>query len=346
MSSVRVQDLYLRYPGADHDAVRDVSFDVAQGELVCLLGPSGCGKTSVLKAIAGLMHPGSGRITLGEHDVTQLAPEASDAVMVFQDALLFPHMSVAENIGFGLRMQHKSRKEIVRRVEEILETVQLAGLGDRRPHELSGGQQQRVALARALILQPQVLLLDEPLSSLDRHLRTELRTFIRDLQKGLGLTTIFVTHDQEEAVLLSDRIAVMFDGQIAQLGAPADYYEHPQDERIARFFGWENFFAAEKRGAALISDFGELSISQRMQERPDGPVRVGIRPEKVSVVHGEEAENLVHTRVLLESYLGTHTRYCVEAGGHRLEFNAPAVERGHTGSLPISLPPEALWIFP
>jgi len=221
-------------------AVDAIDLTVAQGEFVTLLGPSGCGKTTTLNMIAGFLAPDAGSIRLRGKAVEALPPFRRDLGLVFQDYALFPHMTVAENVAFGLRMRHVTRPEITQRVAEALDLVQLSGLGDRRPLQLSGGQRQRVALARALVIRPAMLLLDEPLSNLDLKLREEMRVEISALQRRLGIATVFVTHDQGEALTMSDRIAVMRQGRIEQIGAPNDIYERPATRFVAGFIGTAN----------------------------------------------------------------------------------------------------------
>jgi putative spermidine/putrescine transport system ATP-binding protein len=219
--------------------LNDLSLEVEGGELIVLLGPSGCGKTTLLKVIAGLLEPGRGDLLFGDRVFTGVPAERREAAMVFQKALLFPHLSVAENVAFGLKMRKIAGDESARRVAEALEMVQLEGFGERKPRELSGGQEQRVSLARALVTRPRVLLLDEPFSALDVGLRAEMRTLVRQLQRRLQITTVFVTHDQEEAVTIADRIALLLDGEIVQVGKPRDFYVSPKTPEAARFFGWK-----------------------------------------------------------------------------------------------------------
>ncbi|PKQ08347.1 MAG: ABC transporter ATP-binding protein, partial [Alphaproteobacteria bacterium HGW-Alphaproteobacteria-10] len=225
-------------------AVRDASFTVAKGELVTLLGPSGCGKTTTLRLIAGLELPSAGRIEIAGRDVTALSASERDVAMVFQSYALFPHMSVFENVAYGLQMSGYKKNEVRERAENALATVGLVGFGPRLPAALSGGQQQRVAVARAVVLEPDVLLFDEPLSNLDARLRRSVRDEIRELQQRLGLTAVYVTHDQEEALAISDRVIVMRDGAIAQDGAPRDLYERPADRFVANFIGDANLVEA------------------------------------------------------------------------------------------------------
>ncbi|MCC6367535.1 MAG: ABC transporter ATP-binding protein [Bryobacterales bacterium] len=225
--------------------LRRISLTAASGELLALLGPSGCGKTTALKAIAGLLPIREGAIHLAGEAVDHIPAEKRGAAMVFQSPLLFPHMTVFDNIAFGPRMKRLPAGETARRVAGALEMVRMTGFEQRRPNQLSGGQQQRVALARALVTQPRVLLLDEPFSALDEHLREEMRGLVRALQRKLRITTVFVTHDQQEAAILADRVALLLDGEIAQTGAPRDLFESPRTARIAQFFGWQTFHADE-----------------------------------------------------------------------------------------------------
>ncbi|HEX8911186.1 MAG TPA: ABC transporter ATP-binding protein [Humisphaera sp.] len=231
--------------GGDHVAVDDVSLDVAAGEFLALLGPSGCGKTTLLRAIAGFEAPDAGRILIDGRDVTADPPNRRPVNLVFQHYALFPHLTVERNVMFGLRYQGVGGGEARRRAGEALERVRLTGFDRRMPHQLSGGQRQRVALARALVLQPKVLLLDEPLSALDQKLRREMQVELKHLQRTLGITFVFVTHDQEEALVMSDRVGVMNAGRLEQLGPAAEVFERPRTEFVARFMGAANFFARE-----------------------------------------------------------------------------------------------------
>ena len=306
MTHVQLNNLHKSYDNQNH-AVADMCLTIPGGQITALLGPSGCGKTTVLKMIAGLLTPSSGDVYFNGRSVLPIPPEKRGAVMVFQNHLLFPHMNVAENIAFGLKMRGEDKTIIRQRVEEMLSLVKLPGYGQRQPHQLSGGQKQRVALARALVVQPQVLLLDEPLSNLDAHLRNEMRDLIFNLQRQLGITTIMVTHDQEEAVILADRIALIFDGVLQQVGQPSDFYERPLTETTARFFGGVNFIPGVKQGASVKTSLGVLHAGCA-DTAPDGPVLLTIRPENIQISHCEQA-NSVAGCVLSHVYAGTHTRF-------------------------------------
>src|SRR5512136_1057502 len=229
-------------------AVHDVNLDIEKGELVTLLGPSGCGKTTTLRMIAGFEFPTQGRITLDGREINSLPPHKREMSMVFQSYAIFPHLTVFENIAYGLNVQRLSKSVIKERVNKVLDLVHLEGYGNRAPTQLSGGQQQRVALARALIMEPKVLLMDEPLSNLDAKLREQMRTEIRRIQKRLGITSVYVTHDQVEAMTLSDQVVVMNQGRIEQIGAPSEVYRKPQTRFVADFIGRANFVQATVRG--------------------------------------------------------------------------------------------------
>jgi putative spermidine/putrescine transport system ATP-binding protein len=286
---VRVRGLTKQF--GDVVAVDSVDLDVARGEFFALLGPSGSGKTTMLRLVAGFELPDRGTVELRGVDVTARPPFARDVNTVFQDYALFPHMTVAENVGYGLRIRKVPRRERAKRVEEVLGRVRLEGFGGRRPSQLSGGQRQRVALARAIVNRPQVLLLDEPLGALDLKLRQEMQVFLKALQRDIGITFVYVTHDQEEALTMSDRLAVFNRGRIEQVGAPADVYERPQTEFVAGFVGVSNVVEQDGR-------------------------RFTIRPEKIRILgEGEEPERGSHVeeaRVLEVVYVGVLTRYVVE----------------------------------
>jgi len=282
-------------------AVHHLDLATTEGEFISLLGPSGCGKTTTLRCVAGFEYPDAGRVLLDGEEVTGQPPERRDIGMVFQNYALFPHLTVQRNLAFGLEMRGIGKAEIRRRVEAVLGMVQLRSMLDRYPRQLSGGQQQRVALARALVIEPRLLLLDEPLANLDAVLRDEMRVFIRELQKRVGITTLYVTHDQAEAMVMSDRIAVMLDGRIAQLGPPEDIYLRPRSEQVARFIGRSNLvegtvvgIVTGARSGAIPPGVDDGSLTIRVQTpmgivaarhdrplQPGEPVQLAIRPEAI-----------------------------------------------------------------
>ena len=284
-------------------AVRDVSLHVGDGEFVVLLGPSGCGKTTTLRMIAGFVTPTAGRVHLNGREITALPPWKRNAGIVFQSYALFPHLTVAENVAFGLEMRNLPKPEIAPQVAEALRMVRLGGLGDRLPRQLSGGQQQRVALARALAIRPDVLLLDEPLSNLDAKLRETVRIEIRELQRQLGITTVMVTHDQEEALIMADRLVVMSDGEVRQVGTQRELYEHPANRFVAGFVGRSNFLAGMVVGPGRFETAGGLAIA--CAGGASGPAVVALRPERVALGPAAAGlENRLAGTVELVSYLG------------------------------------------
>jgi ABC-type Fe3+/spermidine/putrescine transport system ATPase subunit len=343
MTRVLLSDLTKTYPGTTAPALDHFTLDVASGALTALLGPSGCGKTTTLKLIAGLLTPTSGDITFDGRSILHDKPEDRGVVMVFQNPLLFPTMSVAENVGFGLRMRKLPKDRIAARVADMLALVKLPDFGARRPSDLSGGQQQRVALARALIVQPKVLLLDEPLSSLDAHLRIEMRDLIRSLQQDLRITTIFVTHDQEEAVVLADRVALILDGRLRQYDVPDAFYRRPADRAVAAFFGGHNVLPGTSAEGAFDSALGRLALPPGTRS---GPGLLTFRPEAVRI--GAAGVNTLQTIVAQRLYLGTQTRLRLTIGTAGIEAVLPpdlvaGVAPGDT--LTINLPPASLWVM-
>jgi ABC-type Fe3+/spermidine/putrescine transport system ATPase subunit len=352
MTSVQLHQLNKSYDG-QHHAVADLTLEMASGKITALLGPSGCGKTTILKMIAGLLTPSDGDILYNGQSVLNIPAERRGAVMVFQNHLLFPHMTVAENVAFGLKMRGTAKVEIARRVTEMLDLVKLSGYERRRPGQLSGGQQQRVALARALVVQPRALLLDEPLSNLDAHLRQEMRDLIFNLQRQFDITTIFVTHDQEEAVILADYVALLFDGRLQQFGEPGDFYERPSTRAIARFFGSVNFIAGHKAGDQVETPLGRFCVPNHAQ--PDGPVTLTIRPENIALsapLSDFPTANQVNGRVLNHIYVGTHTRFRIQTDVPDLpplELLADAASQRHyEDGDPVTLhfPLEKIWLLP
>lgn len=300
MPALELENLTRRFGAST--AVDGVSLDIAPGELVSLLGPSGSGKSTVLRMVGGFERADSGRILIEGRDVTALPPERRPTSMVFQGHALWPHMSVFGNIAFGLRLRRLPREVIRRKVEEALALVGLAGFAERSPVKLSGGQQQRVALARSLVLEPKVLLLDEPFASLDQHLREHLREEVREIQRRLGITMIFVTHGQEEALAISDRIAVMHAGRLEQIGSPDIIYRRPESEFVAGFIGQVSLLDIEIRGGS--ADLGGMRIALPL---PDGPARLAIRPEDLVLDKPDETSGTVPSaRTTRVTDFGTH----------------------------------------
>jgi ABC-type Fe3+/spermidine/putrescine transport system ATPase subunit len=343
MTRVLLSGLTKTYPGTAAPALDRLDLDVPSGELTALLGPSGCGKTTTMKMIAGLLAPTAGDITFDGRSILRDRPENRGVVMVFQNYLLFPYMSVADNVGFGLRMRKVPKAEIAARVAEMLALVRLPDLGSRRPSELSGGQQQRVALARALIVKPKVLLLDEPLSNLDAHLRIEMRDLIRGIQKQMGITTIFVTHDQEEAVVLADRVALILNGRLRQYDVPDAFYRRPADAEVAAFFGCRNLVPGVSAGGVFDSALGRLTLPKGAR---GGPGLLTIRPEAIRI--GAAPVNAVAARVTERLYLGTQTRLTLAVGDATLDavLSPDLVEGVAPGDgITINLPPASLWVM-
>jgi ABC-type Fe3+/spermidine/putrescine transport system ATPase subunit len=341
--TLALDGLTFTHPGQARPAVADLSLRVAEGGLTALLGPSGSGKSTILKLIAGFLAPEAGDIRLADRSLLGLPPDRRGVVLVFQNAPLFPHLTLSQNVGFGLRMRGLPGPEIARRVAAMLDRVQLTGLGDRRPAELSGGQAQRGALARALILDPAVLLLDEPLSNLDTALRDEMRGLIRRLQRESGVTMLVVTHDQGEAVVLADRIALILDGRLAQEAAPEEIFARPAAQAVARFFGGENFLPGRSGAGVFHTAIGALPLPPGLAE---GPGLLTIRPEALRLGPGPGARP---ARVTGSAFLGTQTRIELDLGGTRLvALLPPDAARGLTpgDTVPVALPPGALWVIP
>ena len=341
MGSVKVEQLTKKF--GESVALNNVNLDIKEGEFFALLGPSGCGKTTTMRCIAGFEEPTSGEIKIGDKVVNNLPPNKRNCGMVFQSYALFPHLNVFENVAYSLNIKElnnggllskfkvygrflskrlfKYPKEIETKVMEILKYVELDKYADRLTSELSGGQQQRVALARALIMEPAVLLMDEPLSNLDQKLRHSMRNTIRKIQQELGITTIFVTHDQEEAMSMADRVAVMSQGQVMQIGTPTELYSNPKSPFIADFVGTSNILkgtvVGEENGFTVvqIEDRKILSTSKPNKKEVD----VIIRPENVKIFAGEEKpQNLLEGKILFSTYLGSIVRYDVEVGTNTL----------------------------
>jgi len=334
-------------------AVDDVSLDIERGEFVCILGPSGCGKTTLLRAICGLDPQSFGRIEQDGRDISQLPPAARDFGIVFQSYALFPNLTVAQNVAFGLENRRQPRAAVRSRVAELLELVGLQALAGRFPSELSGGQQQRVALARALALAPGLLLLDEPLSALDARVRVHLRHEIRALQRRLGLTTLMITHDQEEAITMADRIVVMNRGRIEQIGTPEAIYCEPATPFVAGFVGTMNFIDAEVDaiGRARI---GEVALDCTVEAFPGTPVRLAVRPEDVLLSTDEDALHGIAVEVRALEFLGPVLRLTLgdaALGARTLYADLPAAQARQWGlslgvRLMATIEPTAIRVFP
>jgi spermidine/putrescine transport system ATP-binding protein len=304
------------------EALKNINATIREGEFFSLLGPSGCGKTTLLRCIAGFEAPSAGSIVIGGKSMAGIPANQRPTNMVFQSYAIFPHLDVNDNVGYGLKKKKMSRAEIRAEVDKALEMVDLKGFGKRAAHELSGGQRQRVALARALVMRPKVVLLDEPLSALDKKLRDQMQVELRELQQSIGITFILVTHDQEEALIMSDRIAVMFEGEIAQLASPEELYRRPATERVASFIGVMNFLEARATGESgegitlEIPALGKTTVPAAAV--PKGLVagdirKVGVRPEMLTLLFdpGDHAEQVVEAQVTGTSYYGDMTYYGV-----------------------------------
>lgn len=325
MSKITLRNIHKSF--ADAMVLDEVHLNVAQGELVSLLGPSGCGKTTTLKIIAGLLAPDRGAVFIGDELVNQVPVEKRGAVIVFQDFLLFPHMTVAENIGFGLKMAGKSKPDIRKQVSRMLELVQLADLGKRYPSELSGGQKQRVALARALAVEPRVLLLDEPFSNLDSRLKDSVREFTLGIQKTLGITTILVTHEKEEALMYSDRVAIMLGGKIRQYGTPEELYRTPATLEVANFLGDNNLIEGTLVNGGFSSPgFGLTGLKSKSTVEHATAL---IRPEDLII---DEA-GPIEAYVLSRKFAGDRTHYTVRVQGRELRLVSGSGEKTAAGEV-------------
>ena len=323
------------------EALRSVSLDVKEGEFFTLLGPSGCGKTTLLRIIAGLELPDAGRVILGGEDITHLPATKRQVNTVFQNYALFPHLNVYENVAFGLKARKFPRDEVSTRVNQVLDMLRLQDMADRYPHQLSGGQQQRVALARALVNEPRVLLLDEPMSALDAKLRAQLQVELRRLQRNLRQTFILVTHDQSEAMVVSDRIGVMNQGRIVQFGTPREVYERPRTRFVAEFLGAANLISGEARDKGIDTELGFFQLSRTP---PWQRGSVAIRPERIRIMNSPPESNAIRARVIEAIYRGTDIDLWLEPGP--LRVRARAHRNYEIGDeIWLELPPERLVIL-
>jgi putative spermidine/putrescine transport system ATP-binding protein len=351
MAFLEIDKLTKRY--GTHQVVQTVDLSIQRGEFVSFLGPSGCGKTTTLRMVAGFEEPTSGAIRIGDRDVTHLKPNQRNVGMVFQAYALFPNLTVAQNVGFGLKVQKKPAAEIKSRVEEMLKLIKLPHLADRYPYQLSGGQQQRVALARAIATKPQVLLLDEPLSALDAKIRVSLRDEIKGLQRELGITTVYVTHDQEEALSMSDRIVVMSEGRVEQIGTPFEIYNHPRTRFVASFVGTLNILPARivDPATGAIEIDGQKVVSARgIVDAEKGATRsVALRPEALSLNGDGHERNRLKGTIAEVSFLGSVVRVRVrfEANTVSLDtFNNPNVPPPKLGDqVAVSFAPEDILVL-
>jgi iron(III) transport system ATP-binding protein len=354
MIPLSIEDLTKRF--GETTALHAVNLRIEAGEIFFLLGPSGCGKTTLLRSIAGFVIPEEGRILFGNEEVTRTPPHLRNTGMMFQSYALWPHLTVAQNVAFGLEERRIATAEITHRVKLALESVQLAAYGARKIHQLSGGQQQRVALARALVIRPNFLLLDEPLSNLDARLRLEMRVEIRRICKESGLTAIYVTHDQKEALSIADRMAVMEAGQVRQIGAPATLYRQPDSKFVADFMGETNFLAGkveEVTGASAMirTDAGAFQAALRpgCALRPGDLCTLSIRPESWKLATQPPALNAIEGRITERLYLGEMAQYRFSAGSQTLkisELNPRFVELSPERQLFASVEPAEVVLLP
>lgn len=354
MTRLAIEGLTKRF--GDVVAVETLDLVIADHEFISLLGPSGCGKTTTLRCIAGFEMPNSGRITFDGIDIVDRLPENRNIGMVFQNYALFPHMTVAENLAFGLEMRKVSGGEAQKRIAKVLEIVQLGDLGDRYPRQLSGGQQQRVALARAIVIEPAILLLDEPLANLDAKLREEMRFFIRSLQQEVGITTVYVTHDQGEAMVMSDRIVVMFDGSVHQVGAPTEIYDRPASRQVASFIGQSNFIsgtvgAHDGDGVYQIdTQLGPLRSSFAGHLAKGDKVDIVLRPEAVILSDdgAKSGDNLIHANLTERYFLGAHLacRLTTDDGISLAVQAPPWLDLAVGDRIGCQFAPERAWLIP
>ncbi len=328
-------------------AVDDISLEINKGEFFTLLGPSGCGKTTLLRMIAGFNPIDKGTIYFDDKAINNIPANKRNIGMVFQNYAVFPHLSVRENVAYGLKARKIKGKELTDRTDEAMELMQIYEYRDRMPSQLSGGQQQRVALARAVVITPGILLMDEPLSNLDAKLRVEMRTSIKKLQRKLGITTVYVTHDQEEALAISDRIAVMNHGHVMQVGVPEEIYRNPQNPFVANFIGTSGFLKGiAKKGTVTVE--GKITLEEAFRSDYSGPVVISVRPENIRLA--EEKQGALNGSVTMTTFLGDFVKYEVQLDdGPLLEVNEYSIQMKHIWPLgsriSIGLSKEAVTIF-
>lgn len=332
MALISLKDLTVSYDNKT-DILKNLNIDIEKGQLVSLLGPSGCGKTTTLRVIAGFIEAKSGHFMVDGKDYTNIPVYKRNFGLVFQSYALFPHLTVFDNVAFGLKLRKVNKENIKKDVMEILETVDLKGYENRYPKELSGGQRQRVALARALVIKPELLLLDEPLSNLDAKLRINMRVEIRRLQQKLGITTVFVTHDQEECFSISDKVAVMNGGIIEQYDTPEKIYAYPASEFVARFVGFENFIDLGKIEKNLYkSKSGNTFVSEFEAKNSDKIVGT-IRPDDIQIINSESSDkdNVINGTVEIRTYLGKDYQYSIDTEVGKLVVNGTKDEKYNQG---------------
>lgn len=345
MAFVNLNDIRVSYDGKT-DILKDLHLSIEKGELVSLLGPSGCGKTTTLRVMAGLIKPNDGSFTVDGKDLTSTPVHKRGFGMVFQSYALFPHLTIFENVAFGLKMQKEKKDVIKEKVDAMLAVTGLDEYATRYPKQLSGGQRQRVALARALVTQPNLLLLDEPLSNLDAKLRVSMRMEIKRIQRKLGITTVFVTHDQEECFSISDKVAVMNQGVIEQYASPEEIYKHPKTEFVARFIGFENFIDLTKQspGKYFTTDGSVIETPQSLVDERVA-VKATIRPDDIQIIDGKDAaaSNTLSGEVLVRTFLGKSYQYEVETAVGKLLVNDPGQTLYNSGDpVTLFLTPEKL----
>ena len=344
MAFVNLNDIRVSYDGKT-DILKDLNLSIENGELVSLLGPSGCGKTTTLRVIAGLIEPNDGQFTVDNKDLTATPVHKRQFGMVFQSYALFPHLTIFENVAFGLKMQKEKKDVIKEKVDAMLEVTGLDTFADRYPKQQSGGQRQRVALARALVIQPKLLLLDEPLSNLDAKLRVSMRMEIKRIQRQLGITTVFVTHDQEECFSISDKVAVMNQGVIEQYATPEEIYNHPKTEFVARFIGFENFIDLSKKALGqYVTTHGTVIETTQATNDDRTEVKATIRPDDIQIIEAAgPAYNTLTGEILVRTFLGKSYQYEVETAIGKLIVNDPGQTLYQSGDqVNLFLTPEKL----